>query len=369
MLRKYLSIICAIIGITIQPFFVEMEEEYPRWIRIDEQTFDVELNPLGKVTFASYEPDTWNSDYADAVFLVEQNSNILFQLPAVFENNIGTEFFHSVDAVSFLDYNGDGFDDIIIILSYIPDKGQSTLHNVVRYYSGSQNGSFIYEQEMSESGSSALTNITIASAKDFIGYKSLSSSMDETYIYNDVLEQYRDIFYRDLINSDNFENCFGDTIGLEIRHFERAIYYAFYDIDGNGTVELIIASGESRYANPDTSFWNYDLYGYDGTNVVHIFPDMEFGSRMNFSLYENGVIEVFYSSSAVESGVDFYKIGKDGFTPERIDSFTMVGHLEGDKFVFDYLQNGSEITENEYHANIQSYEIALVEKLDWIQIE
>ncbi|MCM1145691.1 MAG: hypothetical protein NC318_11435, partial [Blautia sp.] len=127
--------------------------------------------------------------------------------------------------------------------------------------------------------------------------------------------------------------------------------------------------GENRNANAYNSLWNYDLYGYDGANVVHIFSDMEFGYRTNFSLYENGVIEVFYSSSAAESGVDFYKIGSDGFTPEKIASFAVVAHLEGDAPVFDYLQNGNEITEDEYNSNMQSYEIALAKGLHWIQIQ
>ncbi|MCM1251448.1 MAG: hypothetical protein NC321_01385, partial [Clostridium sp.] len=339
-------------------------------------TFDVNLNPFGKVTFVSYTPDTWESDYADAVFLVEQDGMILSQLPAAFENNVGTELFHSVDAVSFFDYNKDGFDDIIIILSYIPNDGQSTLHNVVRYYRGAENGIFTYEQEMSESASSALTDITIASAKDFIGQKDLShdnSPADETYLYTDVLEQYQDMvqndFYKNLIDTDYYDNSFGDAIGLEIRHLEQDIYYALYDIDGNGIAELIIAGGENHNANADNAPWNYDLYGYDGTKAVHIFSDMEFGYRTNFSLYENGVIEVFYSSSAAESGVDFYKIRKDGFTPEKIDSFAVVGHLEGDAPVFNYLQNGNEIAEDEYHAKIQSYEIALAKGLQWIQIQ
>ena len=104
-----------------------------------------------------------------------------------------------------------------------------------------------------------------------------------------------------------------------------------YDIDGNGTKELIIADGENGRSNPVFNPWNYDLYDYDATKVVHIFPEMSFGCRTNFLLYENGVIEVFYSNSAAESGVDFYRISNDGFTPELMDSFTAVGHLEGEE--------------------------------------
>lgn len=195
---------------------------------------------------------------------------------------------------------------------------------------------------------------------------------ENTNIYDYILTQYSDMvqndFYINLRDSDNYDSSFGEDIGLEIRTHKQDIYYTFYDIDGNGTMELIIAGGENGVSNPTFSPWNYDLYGYDGTNVVHIFPEMSFGYRTNFSLYENGVIEVFYSSSAAETGVDFYRIGTDGFTPELIDSFTTVSHLEGDEPVFTYSQNGNEITEEEYNANIQSYEIALT-TLDWLLIQ
>ena len=195
---------------------------------------------------------------------------------------------------------------------------------------------------------------------------------ENTNRYEPVLSQYRDMvqndFYIDLRDSDNYDSSFGEDIGLEIRTHKQNIYYAFYDIDKNGTMELIIAGGENSVSNPSFCPWNYDLYGYNGTNAVHLFPEMEFGYRTNFSLYENGVIEVFYSSSAAETCVDFYRIGADGFTPERIDSFTAISRLEGEEPVFTYSQNGNEITEEEYNAGIQGYETALT-TLDWIQIQ
>lgn len=198
-------------------------------------------------------------------------------------------------------------------------------------------------------------------------------SSDKEGIYDHVLSQYSDIvqndFYTNLRDSDAYDSSFGKDIGLEIRTHKQNIYYALYDIDGNGTMELIIAGGENAVSAPAFSPWNYDLYGYDGTNAVHIFPEMEFGYRTNFSLYENGIIEVFYSSSAAESGVDFYRISNDGFTSELIDSFATVAHLEGEEAVFTYFQNGEEITEEEYNTNIQSYEIPLTNTLDWIQIQ
>ncbi|MCM1106341.1 MAG: hypothetical protein NC355_05280 [Blautia sp.] len=194
----------------------------------------------------------------------------------------------------------------------------------------------------------------------------------ETDIYDEVLAQYSDMvqkdFYSNLRDTDAYDGSFGEAIGLEIRTHAQDIYYAFCDIDKNGTMELLIAGGENGVSNPDFAPWNYDLYGYDGADVVSIFPEMEFGYRTNFSLYGNGVIEVFYSSSAAESGVDFYKLGSDGCTPELVDSFSAVAHLEDEEPVFVYFQNGSEITEEAYNAGIQNYETALPSALDWIQI-
>lgn len=213
--------------------------------------------------------------------------------------------------------------------------------------------------------------------KDITGGKdetdSQEASTEKKNIYDYVLMQYIDMvrndFYEDLLGSETYDSSFGEDIGLEIRMRKQDIYYTFYDIDGNGTMELIIAGEERGVSNPVFSPWNYDLYGYDGTNVVRIFPEMEFGYRTNFSLYENGVIEVFYSNSAAESGVDFYRIGNDGFTPELVDSFTAVGRLKGEEAVFSYFQNGHEITESEYNVNIQSYEVPFATALDWMQIQ
>lgn len=202
------------------------------------------------------------------------------------------------------------------------------------------------------------------------GCKALSG---EAAIYNHILDEYRDMvqndFYMELRDSDAYDSSFGENVSSEIRFLKQDVYYALYDVDGNGTKELIIAGGGRGGSSSAFSPWNYDLYGYDGDAVVPVFPEMEFGCRTNFSLYENGIIEVFYTSSAAESGVDFYKIAADGIGTELVDSFVMVGHLEGDVPVFAYFQNGGQITEEEYKTKIQSYEVTLTATLEWVQIQ
>lgn len=189
-------------------------------------------------------------------------------------------------------------------------------------------------------------------------------------IYGDIIAEYRDMvqnnFYQDLLEKEDllaYENSFGKDIGSEIRHAQK-VYYALYDIDGNGTQELIIGGGEDA-SNP----WNYDLYTYDGSKAVHVFPDFEFGYRTNFSLYENGIIEVFYSGSAAESGNDFYRMNAAGTGAEIVENFSIIGSLDGDTTVITYYQGKNVITENEYNQKIQEYEVVLQTPFSWTEIK
>lgn len=189
-------------------------------------------------------------------------------------------------------------------------------------------------------------------------------------IYGDIIAEYRDMvqnnFYQDLLEKEDllaYENSFGKDIGSEIRHAQK-VYYALYDIDGNGTQELIIGGGEDA-SNP----WNYDLYTYDGSKAVHVFPDFEFGYRTNFSLYENGIIEVFYSGSAAESGNDFYRMNAAGTGAEIVENFSIIGSLDSDTTVITYYQGKNVITEDEYNQKIQEYEVALQTPFSWTEIK
>lgn len=149
-----------------------IKKEYARGGRIEEQTFQVTLAPFGEVTFASYEPDLSEDPLADAVFLIERDGKVLTELPGMTEDNCRVnESFNKVEAVSFLDYNQDGYDDIILICNYSPVSGPETgsACSEIRYYKGAEDGAFSYEEPMSQDATSALAEITIQTAKGFIG--------------------------------------------------------------------------------------------------------------------------------------------------------------------------------------------------------
>lgn len=190
-------------------------------------------------------------------------------------------------------------------------------------------------------------------------------------VYGQVLEEYRQMvqqnFYRDLRDTDAYESSFGPHIGVEIRTHAQDVYYALADLDGNGVEELVIGGGENASANADGSPWVYDLYSYDGQQVVSVFPELEFGYRTNLTLHKGGILQVSYSSSAAESGVDVYRL--DGATAELVDAFAVSGRLEGETPVFTYTQNGQQIEQAAYEQALAGYPERLGADLPWIRVE
>lgn len=136
---------------------------------ISDQTFDTELKPLGNVTFASYGPDTSRNIYGDAVFKLLKDGQVVVVLPGMYETNAReNETFHKVEAVSFPDYNQDGYDDIIIICSYVPDNKANPVYSEARLYRGSSDGSFFLESDLSERVNNQISEKMIQNILDFV---------------------------------------------------------------------------------------------------------------------------------------------------------------------------------------------------------
>ncbi len=138
--------------------------------RIEEQTFETEMNPLGKITFVSYQPDTAAEPHGDVRFEIEQNGQLLCVLDDMTEQREGAregEVFVQVQAVSFPDYNGDGYGDIITICTYQPDDGAQ--YDEVRIYEGSADGAFVLQRELSRQAGEALAEKSISGVLEFLG--------------------------------------------------------------------------------------------------------------------------------------------------------------------------------------------------------
>ena len=147
---------------------------------IEDQSFTVNLSPIGEVTFASFEPDVEKDPLADVSFSIIQDGYEIRQLDGVFEsNNIrANEEFQKIEAVAFADYDEDGITDIIMILDYDFASGPNAAetHSEIRIYKGEyreySKGDYFYTQryqeDLSESITAKFSEPTIRGVLDYI---------------------------------------------------------------------------------------------------------------------------------------------------------------------------------------------------------
>lgn len=102
--------------------------------QILEQSFEVELDGWGKVTFAAFEPEPVSGNsiwaYGDARFMLIKENQVIYTFPGCYnnqetgmENVMAGQQFGQVLSVAFRDYNGDGRKDILLILEYAGVQG------------------------------------------------------------------------------------------------------------------------------------------------------------------------------------------------------------------------------------------------------
>ncbi|MDO5292026.1 MAG: hypothetical protein Q4F05_04670 [bacterium] len=150
---------------------------------IADQSFDATLTPLGDVRFVSYQPLKVKSKFEDVTFQIERNGQAVLVLPGVEENNIReSESFQSVEAVSFPDYNNDGYSDIITICKYInlSDNKSETSYTEARIYSGSKKGTFSLEKTLMKKINDTMVKKTIQDILSVIKSKQEEPENKET---------------------------------------------------------------------------------------------------------------------------------------------------------------------------------------------
>lgn len=277
--------------------------------RITEQSFSINLLPIGDVEFDSYRPDISENKTADVTFELTKDGNLLTTLEGMEElNNRSGLIFQNVEAVSFSDYNNDSYQDILIICNYKKDVDSNQAENAIkeeeyseaRIYSGSSEGTFTLEKQLTEDTNSAIAKLSIDSILGFlnVGYSGtdvVSTDWKEAYaiaIQNDpnkdYVRGYHLIYVNDdeipelvLVGADEAEGCrimnyFEGQVyetqlsRLSFTYIEKqnllcnseghmGYYYDdVYTID-NGKFVLL---GSGTYENPGDFEANYDENGY-----------------------------------------------------------------------------------------------------------
>ena len=140
--------------------------------QIKEQSFDIELDSWGNVTFASFLPVANENGDGDVQFKLLSGKDIIYHFPGITEDNLCTgQTFNKVIAVAFNDYNKDGKRDVIIINEYAPQSGPNKEDNYkqVRVFTQeNEKKEFIIDSNITEYLNKYFYNETIDSAMEGI---------------------------------------------------------------------------------------------------------------------------------------------------------------------------------------------------------
>ena len=144
---------------------------------IEEQSFTVNLSPIGEVTFLPYEPNVKKDPLADVSFSIIKDGMEVRQFYGILRWN-KNDTFNKIEAVAFADYDEDGITDIIMILDYdyVSEPSAGEMHSEVRIYKGeyrkySARDYFYnqrYQEELSETLTSEFSEPTIREVLDYL---------------------------------------------------------------------------------------------------------------------------------------------------------------------------------------------------------
>lgn len=132
--------------------------------RIEDQCFSLNLNGFGEVEFVSCKPNQETSPLQDVTFELWKGGTRSYIFPGVTAGNLRmVDSFVNIDAVSFKDYNFDGYLDVIVICTYERLIGERTgeQYREARIYKGSGTG-FCYMDELSFSVNVTQNNQSIS---------------------------------------------------------------------------------------------------------------------------------------------------------------------------------------------------------------
>lgn len=206
--------------------YFEENSDDVRWIRkIEEQSFSVELNGWGEVEFVSYAPDQYGNPAADVTFELQRDGKTVYVFPGVEEDNIRfNRKFDSVDAVTFQDYDGDGYEDIIIICTYDLPTGIDTENTApkqeARIYKAVEEG-FWYAESLSNRVNLGSEELSIAKIMERIKVDSeaVAGLAENVQRQLEIFADKRDVWL--------------------IRDYPEYGSYAVYDLNGDGKLELL----------------------------------------------------------------------------------------------------------------------------------
>ena len=132
------------------------------------------------------------------------------------------------------------------------------------------------------------------------------SSVSAEEAYQGIASEYRAVLAVDSTTFLNDPGMYfnGDHVAIRYYHMHHGddFYYAYVDLDGNGMEELLIGFGR------DGNIEIVDMYGFDGDMAVQLIDEPTLGDRSRLTLYADGTLNFYGSSSATESSRAYLKV-------------------------------------------------------------
>lgn len=199
-------------------------------IPVPEQTFEVELDGWGTVTFASFAPE--NHSFAadgrnpDVRFYLMRDGAALYEFPGWNEEHGISDLFLSVSAVAFRDYNDDGLQDVITLCEYETMSGEG--YQLPRIY-------FQLEEQQGFEEHALLTEYLMKNSyTDSI--ETIMSVKEEYWDYLDSLNGHRSVDEQLRVIAENRSQWCPD-----LEYAGELCQYAVADLDRNGRYEVIVS--------------------------------------------------------------------------------------------------------------------------------
>ena len=190
--------------------------------------------------------------------------------------------------------------------------------------------------------------------------------------YASIIDEYRkamnDTNYRE--NMNNYKNINQIMVSYYHNYIENiyegtmTINYVYYDINKDGSNELVIFSN-SKGRNNNIG----EIYTYDGNKANMFLREVCVGERCPVSIYDNGIIYFYGAGGAAVHGLTFYKIGSDGYSRETVKDFGVeindgIYSIESDGVKTDFKSD-----EEAINSVVNGAKVVDLSSLKWVEIK
>ena len=230
---------------------------------IENQTFEIQLNDWGMVTFTSVAPEE-NSN--DPEFLLVKNDKVIYEFPEIKAD--ASDSFKQISGVKFSDVNMDGKKDVLLLLQYCND-GDSWNMPVIFLQENPDNMMYLdypnlesYKVEAKTENGTPFYRDTFF--EEFLGKQHLTEKLsDMEGVWTDYVE-YLDSISGATMDIQKQIEVFAqnrDKWATDIDFADEQYKFTLADLDMDGQVELLVSHSGGTGFFTYTSFYNVDKNG------------------------------------------------------------------------------------------------------------